>query len=384
MKLKRATLIPLFWKIAMQSFQWGKHFLTGLSEVDDQHYELVQIINRLGEHFTDNNIVFDDIEKAYNDLVDYTGYHFTEEEEMMFQSGIDERHITEHKEIHKSFIAEVTHMHAGISVDNVESANDLLEFLVHWLGYHILGTDQNMARQIRSIKAGATASEAFEKDEYEQNSSTEPLLAALNGLFKQVSKRNNELVLLNQSLEDKVAKRTQALVEVNLHFEELALTDVLTGLPNRRHAIQQLTLLWNEAKNKQSPLSCMMIDADHFKEINDTHGHDAGDLVLCELSKTLLYSVRTDDVVSRLGGDEFFIVCPNTDEKGVMIIANNTHKSVSGLRIKTGDGQWCGSISVGVATITGEMDTFEDLIKAADKGVYAAKRDGKNCVRSAS
>jgi len=365
----------------MQSFQWGEHFLTGLSEVDEQHYELVQIINRLGEHFTDNDIVFDDIEEAYNELVDYTEYHFTEEEEMMHQSGVDERHIKVHKEIHKSFIAEVTYMHAGISADNVESANDLLEFLIHWLGYHILGTDQNMARQIRSIKAGATASEAFEKDEHEQNSSTEPLLAALNGLFKQVSKRNDDLVLLNQSLEEKVAKRTQALVEANRHFEELALTDVLTGLPNRRHAMQQLALLWNEATERRTPLSCMMIDADHFKEINDAHGHDAGDLVLCELSKALLHFVRTDDIVSRLGGDEFFIICPNTDARGAMTIANNVQKSVSGLRIQTGDGHWCGSISIGVATVSTEMKDFEDLIKRADKSVYAAKRDGKNCVR---
>jgi len=367
----------------MQSFQWGKYFLTGLSEVDEQHHELVEIINRLSSHITDNDIVMDDIETTYNELVNYTQYHFTEEEEMMSQRGIDERHLKEHKYIHQTFLNEVTQIHSTLSADNKESAKDLLEFLIHWLGYHILGTDQNMARQIRSIKAGRSASEAFDKDEHERSSSTEPLLAALNGLFKQVSKRNDELVLLNQSLEDKVTRRTQALSEANRHFEELALTDVLTGLPNRRHAMQQLELVWKEAKKTHSPLSCMMIDADHFKEVNDTYGHDAGDFVLCELAKALRHSVRTDDIVSRLGGDEFFIICPNTDETGVLKIANNTHRSVSNLRIKTGDGQWCGSISVGVATSSDQLESFEELIKGADKGVYAAKRDGKNCVRRA-
>lgn len=302
----------------------------------------------------------------------------------MVHSGIDERHFKEHKQIHQSFINDVTHMHSSLSEDNLDNANDLLEFLIHWLGYHILGTDQIMARQIGSIKAGLSVCEAFEQDEQEQNSSTEPLLTALKGLFKQVSKRNAELIQLNQSLEEKVAKRTQALSEANRHFEALALTDVLTGLPNRRHAMQQLGLLWSETKEIKSSLSCIMIDADYFKEVNDTYGHDAGDLVLCELSKTLLHTMRTDDVVCRLGGDEFFIICPNTDRKGAMKIANHIHEPVSRLSVKTGNGKWRGSISVGVAKMSNAMENFEDLIKEADKGVYAAKREGKNCIRYAN
>ncbi|RLA02690.1 MAG: GGDEF domain-containing protein [Gammaproteobacteria bacterium] len=367
----------------MKSFQWGKHFLTGIDEVDEQHHGLVETINDLSSHFAENDVDFDDVEETYKTLVDYAKHHFFDEEQMMIKAGLDERHLVEHQKIHQDFLQEVVQMHSVITPDNLESAHDLLEFLMHWLGYHILGTDQNMARQVKDIENGLSASAAYDKSEYDQNSSTEPLLAALNGLFQQVSKRNNELLLLNQSLEEKVARRTEALLEANKHFEELALTDVLTNLPNRRYAMQQFALLWETSSAQDNPVSCMMIDADHFKEVNDTYGHDAGDLVLCELSNLLSYLIRTDDIVSRLGGDEFLIICANTTQQGLKKFAENIHDAVSKLRVETGDGHWQGSISVGIATETKEMEHFEDLIKLADQGVYAAKADGKNCVRAA-
>jgi hemerythrin len=85
--------------------------------------------------------------------------------------------------------------------------------------------------------------------------------------------------------------------------------------------------------------------------------------------------------VSRIGGDEFLIICPDTDIKGGMFIAENTLKKVSMLSISTGGTPWVGSISIGVAYRKPEMQCFEDLIKAADRAVYAAKKVGKNCVR---
>ncbi|MCP3893645.1 MAG: diguanylate cyclase, partial [Bacteroides sp.] len=187
---------------------------------------------------------------------------------------------------------------------------------------------------------------------------------------------------LNESLEEKVALRTRELSEANRHLEELSLTDVLTELPNRRHAIRCLSILWKKALQNDSPLVCMMIDADHFKEVNDTYGHDAGDAVLMELAKTLQHALRSDDTVCRLGGDEFFIICPNTDKKGGMHIAELTRKAVAALRVPTGGEPWHGSISIGVASRLPGMKNFEELMKDADKGVYAAKEAGKNCVKT--
>jgi len=126
----------------------------------------------------------------------------------------------------------------------------------------------------------------------------------------------------------------------------------------------------------------MMIDADHFKEINDTYGHDAGDTVLCELARTLQHSVRTDDFVCRLGGDEFLIICPKTDSKGGLNIAQIVRSKVSEMSVKTGGGFWNGSVSIGLAGYHKNMKNYEALIKAADEGVYEAKKAGKNCVRT--
>ncbi len=368
----------------MKSFHWGAHFETGLTEVDKQHHHLVDIINQFGNLLAENVVHSEDVNSLYNQLADYAIYHFKEEEKFMSEAKVDVLHMDRHIDVHKGFLDDVTSIYSSISMDNLDQARTFLQFLMHWLAYHILGDDQDMASQVRAIQSGMSPKGAYDKLEQERDSSTAPLLEALNGLFEQVSIRNKELKKLNESLEEKVALRTKELSKANQHLEELALTDVLTGLPNRRYAIRCLSTHFEEALQKNSSLVCMMIDADHFKEVNDAYGHDAGDAVLIELAKTLQHSLRNDDTVCRLGGDEFFIVCPNTDIEGGMHIAELTRKAVSELRVPTGGEPWHGSISVGVASRLPDMKSYEELIKATDKGVYAAKDAGKNCVRSAS
>ncbi len=368
----------------MKSFHWGEHFVTGLAEVDKQHHYLVDIINQFSGLLTENVINIKDVDRLYNQLADYAVYHFLKEEQLMSNIKVDVLHLNRHKDSHNGFLDDVTSIYANISMDNLDQSRAFLKFLMHWLAYHILGEDQDMASQINAIQSGMSPQEAYKKLEQEKNSSTEPLLEALNGLFEQVSLRNKELKQLNESLEEKVALRTKELSEANRHLESLSLTDMLTGLPNRRHAMQSLSSLWDEALQKNSSLVCMMIDADHFKEINDAYGHDVGDEVLIELAKGLQHSLRNDDVVCRLGGDEFFIICPNTNQEGGMHIAELTRKAVSELRVPTAGEPWHGSISVGVASRLPGMKSYEELIKMADKGVYAAKKAGKNCVGTAS
>jgi diguanylate cyclase (GGDEF)-like protein/hemerythrin-like metal-binding protein len=366
----------------MKSFQWGSNYLTGILSVDEQHKELVNIINNIGDSISQEDVALHEIDAALNALIAYSEYHFTEEQEMMFQARIYEQHLDNHIKSHKSFLNEVTRLSSEASNDNPAAMEHLLDFLLHWLAYHILGTDKNMAKQIELIKSGMSAEQAFIQEELEADNSTEPLITALNGLFSQVSQRNKELALLNRTLEDKVEERTKALLEANNNLEQIALTDVLTGLPNRRHAMQQLSLLWDESARNTSPLSCLMIDADYFKQVNDSYGHDVGDNVLQELSRALTGSVRTDDLACRLGGDEFLIILPSTDLEGALLAANITHESVSKLRVKTGDSAWKGSVSIGVSARTDEMRNINDLIKTADKGVYFAKENGKNCVKT--
>lgn len=368
----------------MESFHWDKHYETGLENVDQQHRALVDLINRFGELLTQaDSVPFDDIEVLFKELAAYAQYHFQDEENMMLQVGLDARHIKQHQQFHTDFLQEVTQMHETVA-ERHETAGSLLKFLTYWLAFHILGTDQSMAKQVAAVQAGQKPEEAYLAEKVMKEGATEPLLAALNGLFHQVSERNRDLLELNRTLEAKVEERTHALSESNRLLEEIALTDVLTGLPNRRHAMARLTQAWSESMKQGSPLACMMIDADGFKQINDNYGHDAGDEVLRQLSRQLRYAVRTDDIVCRLGGDEFLVICLGTSLDGAMHIARGMREKVANLHVPVNGGAWTGSISVGVAVRTADMQSPEALIKAADEGVYIAKRNGRNRVESSA
>ena len=222
--------------------------------------------------------------------------------------------------------------------------------------------------------------DAYLEHSLSKDPATDTLLTALNGLFHQVSERNLGLVQLNKTLEARVAERTQALTEADQRLDDLANTDILTSLPNRRYAMRTLAMEWKKSVREGIPLACMMIDADNFKKINDTQGHDAGDPVLRALSKQLLHAVHNDDIDCRLGRDEFLIICAGTPLDGAMKLAESIRAEVATLRVPAGADEWVGSISVGVATRTTGMAGVEELLKAADLGVYAAKRDGRNCV----
>lgn len=363
----------------MDSFKWDENFVTGIEEVDVQHMELVKIINRLGGLLSSSEALKGStLGDVLSELTQYTLFHFAAEEGLMRTAGIDPRHLQMQQHEHGSFVDEVSRIDPADM--SFEAANRLLKFLIHWLAYHILGADQSMAHQLALIKKGSTPDEAYREDQQRGTRATEPLLTALNGLFAQVSERNRELYELNQTLEAKVEERTRELAIANRHLEELSFTDVLTGLPNRRQALHRLKLEWEDASQA---LSCMMIDADGFKQINDTYGHEAGDVVLQKLAFELRHSVRNDDLVCRLGGDEFLILCPNTPLSGAMYVAEIMRAKVAQMRVPAGAGEWRGSISVGVAERNPSMTGPDELIRLADEGVYLAKRGGRNRVESA-
>ncbi|MBF0242750.1 MAG: GGDEF domain-containing protein [Desulfamplus sp.] len=369
----------------MEPFHWGNDFLTGLPEVDKQHKYLVEIINTFCDFILQNELGLDDVNVIFKELIDYAHYHFKDEEDMFCNAGVDSRHRKEHCDYHKHFLDEIESMQLdisknGITTENTDKNNYLFKFLTNWLAYHILGCDKNMAKQVKAIESGVSPEDAYEKHE-KSDRNKEPLIMALHELFQEVSKRNRELVKLNETLELKVAERTKELYEANCHLEELSITDVLTELPNRRYAMGQLKKLWDQSSKTKEPIACMMIDADGFKKINDSYGHDAGDVVLKVLAKELCNAVRNSDIVCRLGGDEFFVICPNTDQNGVIHVGEMTQQKIDKLRVQAGGGVWRGSVSIGVAARSHNMDNPDALIKAADDGVYAAKQAGKNCVK---
>ncbi|TKB56788.1 GGDEF domain-containing protein [Ferrimonas aestuarii] len=364
----------------MRSFNWNENFVTGFGSVDSQHKELVSLINELGNQLVEDRFDPQRADELIQKLVDYAHYHFREEEALMLEVGIDARHLNHHIEEHQYFLREVCTLK---DASNTEvSATYMLKFLTHWLAYHILGQDQNMARQLELIQAGVAANAAFEHQQRNENPATATLVDAIGCLFKQVSTRNRELQELNLTLEEKVNQRTQELLKANTHLEELSLTDTLTQLPNRRHGMQTLARLWQEGEATGQPVSVMLVDADYFKLVNDNYGHAIGDKVLKELARTLEGALRTDDMVCRLGGDEFLVLCPNTDEQGAKFLAEQLVAKVDSLKVETGASPWRGSISLGFATQQPKGDQSESLIRRADRGVYAAKVAGRGCARS--
>lgn len=368
----------------MEPFVWKSYFATDIDKVDQQHAYLVELINKFTQLFACNQLGSQDVEQLFEELREYACYHFLEEEQLMEKSGIDSGFLSLHIAAHQDFLAKVLWLHELMLADNPAAVKHLLEFLSNWLVYHMLGMDQQMAKQLAAIEKGCTAEQALLSIETAADSATVALLNALNSLFDQVSQRNSELNSLNQTLELKVRQRTRELQKANQQLELLSMTDSLTNLPNRRYAMTHLAKLWDQAEQQNKALSCLMIDADNFKQINDSYGHDAGDRVLVALTQQLKQNLRSDDVVCRLGGDEFFVICENTDCAGAGHIARLLLDAVAELKVVVEGGVWLGSISIGVASKKGYMQDKNELIKEADQGVYLAKKAGRNCAKSIS
>ena len=366
----------------MKTFEWTNDFNTGQPVVDQQHRRLVDLINELGQALGDHEANQAQLQSVFAELADYARKHFEDEEQLMTDSGIDVRHIDRHRMIHANFLNDVAAIYEAGKQNVDQCGADMMDYLTHWLTFHILGQDQDMSHQIDAVEAGMPPAEAFEHYERPKNEAMEPLLSALNRMLRQLSERNQELVELNETLEARVAERTEELSKANEELKALSLTDVLTGLSNRRHAMKLLETLWNESHEQGIPISALMIDADNFKQVNDNYGHDAGDDVLVELSRALKNTVRTDDLVFRLGGDEFLVLCPATDFAGAMKVADSLLDHIAQLRVATGDGFWKSSISIGVATSEAAMRRFDELIKIADDSLYMAKDAGRGCARS--
>jgi diguanylate cyclase (GGDEF)-like protein/PAS domain S-box-containing protein len=168
-------------------------------------------------------------------------------------------------------------------------------------------------------------------------------------------------------------------------LEELAVQDGLTGLANRRRFDEALDVEFRRAQREARPLSLLLIDIDHFKTLNDSHGHPAGDRVLRRLATLLAgFAQRAGDVAARFGGDEFALLLPHTDSAQAEGTAEQLRTAVATLGPLTSDVMPV-TISVGLAsTANSRLGAQPDsLVQLADEALYAAKRDGRNCVRTA-
>ena len=176
----------------------------------------------------------------------------------------------------------------------------------------------------------------------------------------------------------------EALVRTRLYeqMEKLATLDGLTGLLNRRTFNTQLQARLREAQRYKRPLSLLLLDVDHFKKVNDTHGHPAGDAVLRGVAGLAQAQARETDLVARYGGEEMALVLPETDARGALIIAERIRAAVAAARHLTEQGPIQVTLSVGVATWPGAGEDPEALLASADKALYRAKQSGRNRVEA--
>lgn len=169
-------------------------------------------------------------------------------------------------------------------------------------------------------------------------------------------------------------KRAEALLL------ELATTDGLTGLANRRHFMERGAAELGRSRRTGQQVSCIMFDVDHFKKVNDTFGHDAGDAVLKALAKTARETLRGIDVLGRLGGEEFAALLPETGLEAALQAAERLRVAVADMGLVHGGAPLAVTMSLGVAQAAGAEETLDSLLKRADEALYEAKQSGRNRV----
>ncbi len=163
-------------------------------------------------------------------------------------------------------------------------------------------------------------------------------------------------------------------------LEEQATTDGMTGLLNKRTLVVEAERRIKSAERFKKPLSVMVTDIDHFKKVNDTYGHDVGDVVIKGMGEVLKRIKRDTDIVGRFGGEEFVIVCEQTDQEGAHNLAERLRKELEGTVFQTELGPLSVTCSVGVCTFPAAGADWETLFKATDEALYVSKRSGRNQV----
>ena len=162
--------------------------------------------------------------------------------------------------------------------------------------------------------------------------------------------------------------------------QQLAHTDALTGINNRRHLYELADHEFEIAARYQHPLSAIMFDIDHFKEVNDTFGHAIGDQILQRVTQVACAKLRSADVIGRYGGEEFVIILPMTNAKQAYPLAERIRTGVAAIRVPTEKGDAAVTLSIGIVEMihVTKNGSAEELIRRADEAMYAAKQAGRN------
>lgn len=177
----------------------------------------------------------------------------------------------------------------------------------------------------------------------------------------------------------RIVELSKRLLGLNIQLETLSNTDGLTSLYNRRYCEEQLHRAFERATRYDRPFSLILFDADHFKEINDTHGHSVGDQVLREIALLLTQTARSTDLVARYGGDEFALIAPETGAESALHCAERIRKKLAESSIEIGGVEVRMTLSAGIASgPSAGVTSAAQVIEEADRALYSAKSNGRN------
>jgi two-component system, cell cycle response regulator len=194
------------------------------------------------------------------------------------------------------------------------------------------------------------------------------------------------IITLQNELEKEsrdIQRYTVELAAANRRLKFMANTDILTGLPNRRYAMNRLEQESSTALRGNQPLSVLMLDLDHFKSVNDTLGHEVGDQVLIHAANLMRTTARNNDVVCRLGGEEFLIIAPNTDGTTALLLAERIRSSIEQHQPEGLVLRYPITVSIGVAGAMGAKPSWKELMKRSDDALYLVKQGNRNGVQLA-
>ena len=167
--------------------------------------------------------------------------------------------------------------------------------------------------------------------------------------------------------------------EANRRLEHLSVTDPLTEVANRRKFMTALNQEQGRSERTGLPFSTLILDIDHFKLVNDRHGHDVGDLVLREVARATQSRLRGIDLLARLGGEEFGVILPDTESAGAYVVAERIREHIASVIVPIPGGEVRVTVSIGVGQLrTGRNDSTEALLKRTDQALYSAKTAGRN------
>ena len=218
-----------------------------------------------------------------------------------------------------------------------------------------------------------------------QGSTTDKVASLTAGADDHLTKPFNEselgariyACLRTKALQDELREKNHQLEEVLSRVEILAVTDPLTQLYNRRHFESLIENEFATTSRYKSPASCLMIDVDFFKQVNDQYGHRAGDTVLKEIAQIIKGCLRKVDTVARWGGEEFVVLLPRTEKEYALIAAERILKAISGHSFADINKQI--TVSIGISSMPDpSIDSSEKLVDASDAALYKAKGSGRN------